>query len=142
MVQKSIKNEKLTIDPKAWYVLTLHHKKPKVFWRAFKTKEKCLEYIRINGKIKSFLFLPIKGESVISYDLKLSKWTRRFKGLWATYKYPADRITRQDRKSFRTKYRRWMRDYGKGVTSFTDFKRYGLSNREISNNSDKLSTKK
>jgi hypothetical protein len=128
MVQKSTKG-KYEIDPKFWYVLSLHHKKPKLFWRPFKTKEQCLDYIRINGKIKSFLFLPIKGESAIDYGLSISKWCRRFKGLYVTYRYPADRITRQDRKSFRTKYRRWMRDYGKGVTSFTDFKRYGQSNK-------------
>ena len=75
----------------------------------------------------------MRGKKLLTYDInefRMQNW--RFKDLNISYKYPADRITKQDKKSFRTKYRRWVRQFGKGPTSITDFKRPGSWNTNLS----------
>lgn len=118
------------INPKVWYmgiaykgnyatdnILTIYH-------REFKTYSDVIYFMKINGKLGDLTYLPIKGSDAIEYGFKINKSERvraRIKKLFG-YDYPIERLTYQDKKSFRTKARRWMRDYKVRLNTFNDIK--------------------
>ena len=116
---------KSLIKNKHWYIVVVKNKKPILYYKAFKTKESIKSFMDINN-IKGFNFLVIKGEQALEYNIKIK--TRAFNVLFrhteplVKYRYPVDRFTKQDKKSFRTKSRRWYRDYKQLPNKYTDFK--------------------
>lgn len=114
------------VNPKHWYIIVLKKGKPKVGDRFFKTEKLAKEFLKFNN-IKGLGILVMRGTRVIDYELKLYK-RRSLDFLLGkplkSYLYPVDRITRQDMKSFRTKSRRWKREFGKLPTNHTDFKSF------------------
>lgn len=115
------------LNPKHWYIMVFIKGKPVLYSRFFKTREKAENFMYIN-KIKGLQYTPIKGEKAIDYELKFHKGrvNRLFKNI-DSYDYPVDRISKQDRKSFRTKSRRWMRDFKTLPNNHTDFKSFKKS---------------
>lgn len=113
----------LVIIDNHWYILSLEKGIPRLFSRGFLTKEDIKRFMSINN-IKGMCYIPIMGKKAKSYDLKFytgntHKLIRKDK---RHYLYPSDKIDNQDKKSFRTKSRRWKRDYGILPTNLTDFK--------------------
>ena len=129
------------INPKAWYlgvaIKQLYANKTlrRLHYKEFKSYSDVLYFMKINGKDNNLAYLPIKGEDAIIYDFSFIQGRSlraRVKRLLA-YDYPIDKLTIQDRKSFRTKSRRWMRDYKVRLNTYNDFKRK-LDNETISTN--------
>ena len=111
------------INPNHWYLLSLKKGIPRLSPRRFLTEKDLKNFMRIN-KIKGIHFITIRGSKALEYGLTF------YTGLTHSllrkgdkhYDYPVDRTTSQDMKSFRTKSRRWKRDFGKLPTNLTDFK--------------------
>ena len=112
-----------TIIPKHWYILVFVKAKPKLWSRFFKTEKDVKHFIKIN-KLKSLKYTYIKGQKALDYGIKLNpNYIPKHIDITSTiiYDYPVDRISTQDKKSFRTKSRRWKRDFGKLPNNHTDF---------------------
>ena len=110
------------LNPKHWYILVFRKGKPILYSKFFKTKQKIDDFM-YNNKLRGLQYMPIRGKQAIEYDLKFYKG--RLYILFPNtevYKYPVDRITSQDKKSFRTKSRRWLRNFKTLPTNHTDFK--------------------
>lgn len=116
------------INPKHWYIASLIMGVPRLYPRFFKTEKEVLSFMKIN-KINHIHFIHIRGKRALGYDLKFYKRSVNLYSLinkmgQVIYSYPPDRIKRQDKKSFRTKSRRWKRDYNKLPDNHTDFKSF------------------
>lgn len=127
---KEVANEYVDdyIKPKHWYVLSLFKGVPRLYARWFKTEKDVKRYMKIN-KLNHITYTHIRGAKAIEFNLSFYKHTRGLYFLVGTkdhvmYGYPPDRISRQDKKSFRTKSRRWQRDFKTLPDNHTDFKPY------------------
>lgn len=115
----------IIINDDHWYILSLKAGVPRLHPRYFKSKSEVKHFMKINN-IKGMAYIPINGKKAKDYGLKLyfgntHKLAR--KGI-NNYDYPPDKIDVQDKKSFRTKSRRWKRDYKALPTNVTDFKAF------------------
>lgn len=65
--------------------------------------------LRVVSRRELVKFDILKGEIIKYYGLELTmnSWEKKI----LLHDYPAERLTKQERKSFRTKVRRWRRDY-------------------------------
>ena len=116
-----------SIKPKDWYVLRFVDKKPYLYRYGFPTNKEAKYFLKINNIHKDWNFTIIKGSEALELEIEVVKASAHGKKKFfklLKYEYPADRITNQDRKSYRTKTRRWLRNWKKRPTKYTDFKRY------------------
>jgi hypothetical protein len=100
--------------------------KNKLYNREFRNYRDVMYFITINKRNGKLGYYPIKGEEAIEFGFtffKNEQLIRRIDRMFY-YKYPEDRDNKQARKSFRTKARRWYRDYKKRLDNLTDFQRY------------------
>ena len=115
------------IDPKQWYVLRFVDKKPYLYRYGFPTRKEAKYFLKINNIHKDWNFTIIHGKEAMELEIEIVKASAHGKKKFfrlLKYEYPADRISVQDRKSFRTKTRRWLRNWKKRPNKYTDFKRY------------------
>lgn len=125
------------IGPKTWYLgIILRNRLTckrtyKLYNRDFKNYSDVLYFIKINNRENNLAYYPIKGEDAIRYNFSFFRCAQLIRKIdrMLYYKYPLERDTKQARKSFRTKSRRWYRDYKLRVTQYNDF----LSRREPKN---------
>lgn len=108
------------IDPDKWYVVDL--RKPakaghyKLVKREFDTKKATKEALERGLGDQALYFEVVKGSQAIEFGFKLSATFRAWQAL-VKYDYPPGRTTVQSRKSFRTKFRRWKRNYKRTLTT-------------------------
>ena len=130
LLKFGIKNQKEVVNLRDkvivsthWYILSLEKGIPRLFPRFFLTKEDVKYFMKINN-IKGMCYIPILGKKAKDYDLSFYTGNTHYliRKDKKHYKYPSDKIDTQDKKSFRTKARRWKRDYGILPTNLTDFK--------------------
>lgn len=116
------------IEPKTWYlgiVLKRTYTKHYVlllYRKEFKKHSDVLYFMKINGKTGDLAYLPIKGSDAIEHGfhfVKSHSLYARIKRLFA-HDYPIERLSEQDKKSFRTKARRWMRNYNIRLNTLND----------------------
>lgn len=121
-------SEKRQIQPKTWYlgiVLKRTYSKHQVlllYRREFNNHSDVLHFMKINNKTGDLAYLPIKGSDAIQYGFKFIKSRSLYARITRlfSYDYPVERLSEQDRKSFRTKARRWMRNYKVRLNTFND----------------------
>lgn len=112
--------ERRKIKRNKWYIVDLRSKGRigyKLFKVEFATKKKAKEALKRNLGGKTFLFDVVKGDQAIEFKFTFTKVGFTSLGYILKYDYPEDKITEQQRKSFRTKYRRWKRNYKKELTA-------------------------
>lgn len=112
------------VNPNNWYILRFVDRKPSLYRKGFLTAKEAKEVLKINKLNRDLTYSVIKGVDAISFGVDFAK-TKKFKTFKLIgYDYPNDRITEQDKKSFRTKTRRWLRQWKIKPTKHTDFKRH------------------
>lgn len=125
-----MEKEKRIIQPKTWYMgIALKKGNTRLnvlalYRREFKSYTDVLYFMKINGKSNNLAYMPIKGEDAIEYGFTFIRGRAlhaRVERLFG-YDYPVERLTYQDRKSFRTKSRRWMRNYKIRLNTYNDIK--------------------
>jgi hypothetical protein len=92
-----------------WYLVdTKYIKRPKIMRIDFRSKFDVLTFIH-NKKKNNLRWDCLSSKSVIRLNIPFKKKTSPDDDMEyvVIYKYPADCITHQERKSFRTKYRWW-----------------------------------
>jgi len=119
------------INPKKWYLAILLKNRAtnkvsyKLYNREFSNYSDVLYFIRLNNRDKSLAYHPIKGVDAIEYGFTFFRCAQLIRKIdrMLYYKYPLERDTKQAKKSFRTKARRWFRDYKIRMNPYNDFLR-------------------
>lgn len=111
------------LNPKNWYIVLIKKDQGgiitvKAFVKfVFPNSQTAQMFIDNTKEFKHLFLVKMSGKKVMEYGINISKTAGRLAGVKLTnidkYKYPPDRITFQNKKSYRTTLRRHMRDYGK-----------------------------
>lgn len=126
-MKKPLRNKE--IDPNKWYLAILLKPKNtskicrKLYNREFIDYYDVLYFIKINNREKNLAYTPIRGIEAIEHNFTFFKNAQLIRKLnkMLYYSYPLERDTTQARKSFRTKARRWFREYKLRLNKYNDF---------------------
>ncbi|MAO08061.1 MAG: hypothetical protein CL596_05040 [Alteromonas sp.] len=107
-----------SIKKDRWYIVDLRNKTQdkKSYWLLrvnFRTKEEARKVLNKNLGDKILFFDIVKGVTAIEFGFRYPKNTKgpSYLGYLRKYDYPPELETIQQRKSYRTKFRRWKRNY-------------------------------
>lgn len=110
------------IEPDKWYIVDLTNRNVnrtyKIIRAAFKTKSRAIEAIQRHLNDREIYFDVIKGKDVLHYEIPFVAMHYHGIPYLMKYDYPPEALTYQDKKSFRTKYRRWLRNYKRPLPKF------------------------
>lgn len=84
--------------------------------RSFTTSKRAKAAIGRNFPDHKILFETILGSLAKEYGFVFNKQLSPGWGHIVTYDYPPETMTQQQKKSFRTKHRRWKRKFNKKLT--------------------------
>jgi len=101
---------KKIIQGDKWYLVdTINHKEPRLVRIDFNTKQDVINRIKYNLH-QDIRWDYISGEMAILNKLKFKRRGRNMGNIHVDkYEYSPELLTRQERKSFRTKFRRYVR---------------------------------
>ena len=109
---------KRKINPKFWYIVDLRHQtRDNSYYllnHSFKTKKEAKRILEKNIKDNTVYFDVIQGSEAIEFKFRFREETAdgmTYLDYLRKYDYPPELETMQQKKSFRTKYRRWKRDF-------------------------------
>ena len=107
-----------SIRNKKWYIVDLRKKNKKgnyyLLRHVYDTKKEAKRILDLNFKDRLYYFEVIKGKEAKACSFKMAtKDTDLTSNLdyIRKYDYPPELETHQDKKSYRTKYRRWKKDF-------------------------------
>lgn len=107
------------IKPHRWYIVDLRRKGQysyKLLNKNFESKKVAQQALKRTAKENELFFEVIKGEQAIEFGFVLA-YGPTYADYMLKYDYPPELVTIQDRKSYRTKFRRWKRDFKRKLTS-------------------------
>lgn len=84
-----------------------------LFNKEMDSKKQATQALKNNFPGLAFMFEVIRGDKAREFGFTFMGKRLHYHGDILKYDYPPDKLTIQGRKSFRTKYRRWKRNYKK-----------------------------
>lgn len=112
--------ERRKIEPDKWYIVDLEYKGMKkdyqIFRKVFETKAIAKAVWKREFGDESYRYEVISGKTAIEFNFVFMTRKAHTKGWLLKYEYPPNKGPGQPRKSFRTKFRRWKRNYKKKLT--------------------------
>lgn len=111
--------KKAPLKNKHWYIVNIHKKsrKKKTYYyypKSFELKTEAEDAIKRNFPGHELYYEVFTGEQIKEFGFVRKGTT--IKGEVIKYDYPPELSNEQNRKSFRTKYRRWKRDFNLKLT--------------------------
>lgn len=111
---------KRKIKDNRWYIVNLMKKnrggKFMLIRKSFTSAKKAHKAISLNFPGNEILFEAVKGIDAKEYGFTFNKELSPGWGHVIKYHYPPESMTQQERKSYRTKARRWKRKFNKELT--------------------------
>ncbi len=104
-----------------WYIVDLRNKtREGSYWLLkvdFKTKKEAKLVLNKNLADKTVFFDVVSGKEVKEFGFKMPGKSKgpSYLGYLRKYDYPPELETLQQKKSYRTKFRRWKRNYKKEI---------------------------
>lgn len=109
------------IEKDKWYIVDLVKKSRRgtyqIFRKVFDTKKQAESAKKRTFGDAAYEYEVIKGAEALEFGFEIRKSKLHYRGDILKYDYPPSRTTKQARKSFRTKYRRWKRKFKKELTA-------------------------
>jgi len=109
-----------SIRNKKWYIVDLRRKnQDKTYYllrHTYLSKKEAKRVLDLNFKGRLYYFEVVKGSDAKAYGFKMSKKTTDITSQLdyiRRYDYPAELETKQEKKSYRNKFRRWKRTFNK-----------------------------
>jgi len=107
------------IRDKYWYIVDLRKKTmDKSYYllrKGYASKKEAKRILELNLKDRLYYFEVVKGTQAKEFGFRFRKKTQAgsYLNYIVKYDYPSELETLQDKKSYRTKYRRWKRTFNK-----------------------------